>query len=82
MSDDWPESAVREVAILNDALDNATTEVTRLRAILSAAAVEVEADLVVWEQLRGKDYTAAAMHAMVGLWIRTIRATLDGQDEG
>jgi hypothetical protein len=79
VSDYWPESAVREVAILNDALDNATAEVSRLRAILSAAVEEVDADLVVWEQLRGKDYSADAMHAMVGLWIKTIRATLDGK---
>lgn len=79
----WPESAVREVAVLNEALDNATAEVMRLRALseeraerLQAAAEEVRANALLWEKFRERLPTAEAMHTTLGLWITTVHAML------
>jgi hypothetical protein len=40
---------------------------------------ELEADLVVWEQLREQMSDTTPMHALLGLRIAAIRATLGGQ---
>jgi hypothetical protein len=69
----------RDLGLMCDACFGAFGDTRPLQQQLAAAVKELEADLLVWEQLREQMSDTTPLHALLGLRIAAIRATLGGQ---